>query len=285
MTTPKRAYTDVLPPVVVEREETASGQVAPDDPGRLPEATRRVLLQLLKGPYILRSRHPKLWPALVVGEAVIRERLGDLFLVLVLDHDRGLAFVRNFEAPEVEVPKVIRSAPLTLIDTALVLFLREHRLKAEATADRVYVGRDEIDDHLGVYQPDTGVDAVAFGKRVNASVNKMKEASVLLETKEPDRFEVSSILDLVFDADEVLAVTRELRALVGEDAAAPDGDEEDGDDDAGDAGPDGDDDDAGEAGPDVDEEDGDDAGPDGDDDDTAEAGPDAPRDVEDGGRP
>ena len=187
MTTPKRAYTDVLPPVVVEREETASGQVAPDDPGRLPEATRRVLLQLLKGPYILRSRHPKLWPALVVGEAVIRERLGDLFLVLVLDHDRGLAFVRNFEAPEVEVPKVIRSAPLTLIDTALVLFLREHRLKAEATADRVYVGRDEIDDHLGVYQPDTGVDAVAFGKRVNASVNKMKEASVLLETKEPDR--------------------------------------------------------------------------------------------------
>ena len=215
MATPKRAYADVLPPVPDAPEEAdRGGPLAPDDPGRLPEATRRVLVQLLKGPYILRDRHSKLWPALVRDEAVIRERLGDLFLVLVLDRDRGLAFVRNYEAAEVDVPKVIRSAPLTLIDTALVLFLRAHRLKAEATVERVYVGRDDIDDHLRVYQPEIGVDPVTFTRRVTTSVNKMKEASILLETKEPERYEISAILDLVFDADEVLAVTKELKDLV-----------------------------------------------------------------------
>jgi hypothetical protein len=46
----------------------------------------------------------------------------------------------------------------------------------------------------------------------------MKDQSVLLLTAEDDRFEVSPVLRLVFDADQVIAVTREVRRLIAESA-------------------------------------------------------------------
>lgn len=217
---PRRAYDDILPPTPPP-EQPASPELTAADPGRLPEQTRRVLVGLLQGPYLRRDRHSKLWPALIADEPVIRERLGDLFLELVLDLDAGLAFVRNLSGDE-DIPRVIRSTPLTLIDTALVLYLREQLLHAEAAATRVFIGRDEIDDHLAVYRSAGSTDPATFAKRVNASVEKLKKASVLLSTAEEGRYEVSPILGMVFDADEVLAVARELKALALA-GAAPDG--------------------------------------------------------------
>ena len=79
----------------------------------------------------------------------------------------------------------------------------------------MFVGRDEIDDHLGVYAAASSTDRVTFAKRVNASVEKLKKNSVLLSSAEEGRYEISPILAMVFDADQVLAVTRELRALAG----------------------------------------------------------------------
>lgn len=188
--------------------------LTPSDRGRLPEATRKVLVQLLRGPYVSQERHSKNWMVLLRAEDEIRERLGDLFLELVVDVDAGVAFVRNMESDEVELPRVIRSQRLTLIDTALVLFLREQLLNAEATGRRVFVGQTDIVEQMSVYRNLSQIDELGFSKRVRASIDKMKDQSVLLRTAEDDRFEISPILRLVFDADQVLAVTREIRRLV-----------------------------------------------------------------------
>ncbi len=59
----------------------------------------------------------------------------------------------------------------------------------------------------------------------------MKKASVLLSTAEDTRFEISPILTLVFDVEQVAAVTAEIEALVATSntasRAAPDEDEPD----------------------------------------------------------
>ncbi len=213
---PRRAYPDVLPAGAASAAPPpdAPGGLTDDDHGRLPDGTRRALVQLLRGPYVNRARHPRLWPSLIADEGAIRERLGDLFLELVLDREAGFAFVRNMTSAAADLPRVIRSTPLTLIDTVLVLFLRDRLLRAAASDRRVFVGRDEIDDATSVYRTASGTDAVGFARRVNASVEKLKNANVLLGTGEEERYEVSPILGMVFDADEVLAVTAELRALV-----------------------------------------------------------------------
>lgn len=219
-TRPRRAYPDDLPPLAPEDEDAPpqSHRLTANDHGRLPEGTRRVLVQLLMGPYVMRDRHPRLWPSLLADEDAIRERLGDIFCDLVLDRDAGLAYVRTMNPDGADLPRTIRSTPLTLIDTALVLHLRGLLLRAEASSARIFVGRDEIDEQLAVFRSATGTDQATFAKRVNASVTKMKNNSVLLGTGEDDRYEISPILGLVFDADEVIAVTAELRRLAAGEA-------------------------------------------------------------------
>ncbi|WP_228756104.1 DUF4194 domain-containing protein [Pseudomonas aeruginosa] len=61
------------------------------DSGELALDTRRALVQLLAGPSLDGRRHPKLWPILVRDEAVIRRRLAELFLELVIDRDIQVA--------------------------------------------------------------------------------------------------------------------------------------------------------------------------------------------------
>lgn len=224
---PRRAYADLFPvpsAAAAARtrpagetdaaEQETSAALFAGDPGELAEPTRRVLVQLLRGPYVSRRLHAKLWPALIVDEAVIRRRLGDLCLELVLDPERELGFVRNLEAEELALPRVIRANRLTLLDTALVLFLRGELLRAEAGDGRVIVGRQDVDEQLQVYRPATSTDELGFARRVNAAVSKMKDHSILIGTGEEDRFEISPVLALVFTADEVLAVTAELRRLL-----------------------------------------------------------------------
>jgi hypothetical protein len=213
---PRRAHLDLLPPVVEPESGLPSATpnaLTPTDRGRLPESSRRALVKLVQGPYLMRDAHPNLWPALLADEDAIREHLGDLFLDLVLDIEAGLAFVRAMTAPDRDLPKTIRSIPMTFIDTALLLHLRELLLRADAGAPRVFVGRDEIDEHLAAYRAEENTDHVTYGRRINASVEKLKKASVLLMTKEEDRYEISPVLAMVFDADTVIAVTAELRRL------------------------------------------------------------------------
>lgn len=220
---PRRAYSDVLPPVAAmgPGDDRGDGaQLFPGDAGILSDDVRRVLVQLLQGPYVSRAGHPRPWTALLTHEDVVRSRLGDLFLELVMDREAGFAFIRKVTPEGIDVPGVVRTSRLTLIDTALLLHLRDRLLRAEAQDTRVIVGREEIEDHLSVYRATSGTDPATFTKRVNASVEKMKKNSVLRSTAATDRYEISPILALVFGADEVLAVTRELRRLRASDAVA-----------------------------------------------------------------
>jgi hypothetical protein len=211
----------VEPDPAPEALAAASERLGDNDHGVLPEPTRRVLVQLLQGPYVSRSAHPRRWATLAADEAVIRSRLGDLFLELVLDQDVGIGFVRNLSVEGVDVPRVIRRTSLTLIDTALVLQLRQQLLTAEAAAGRAFIGRDEINEHLEVYRQHDRADPATFAKRVETSVNKMKDHSLLLATGEEGRFEVSPILKLVFAADEVQEVTRQLLNLLSSAGSDP----------------------------------------------------------------
>ena len=95
------------------------------DTGRLPLDARRALCQLLIGPSIDQLRHAKLWPALIRSEAAIRSSLADLFLELVLDRDSGVAFTRQADTEDVDAPVLLRTSPLTFIDSVLLLYLRQ----------------------------------------------------------------------------------------------------------------------------------------------------------------
>lgn len=179
------------------------------DSGELSLDARRVLVQLLAGPSLDGQRHSKLWPILIRDEMAIRRRLSELFLQLVIDRDLQVAFTRQAETGDLEVPRLLRRANLTFLDSILLLHLRQQLTQAEAHGDRAVVSTDEIVEFLGVYEQAGNTDRALFEKRIHASIEKIKKHSILRKIRASEnRFEISPTLKLLFSAEEIQALTR-----------------------------------------------------------------------------
>ncbi len=193
-----------------EGAETASAQALyHGDSGELSLDARRVLVQLLAGPSLDGQRHSKLWPILIRDEAAIRSRLSELFLQLVIDRDLQVAFTRQADTGDLEVPLLLRRANLTFLDSILLLHLRQRLTQAEAHGDRSVISTDEIVEFLSVYEQAGNTDRALFEKRIHASIEKIKKHSILRKIRSSDdRFEISPTLKLLFSAEEIGALTR-----------------------------------------------------------------------------
>ena len=179
------------------------------DSGELSLDARRVLVQLLAGPSLDGQRHSKLWPILIRDEVAIRSRLSELFLQLVIDRDLQVAFTRQAETGDLDVPRLLRRANLTFLDSILLLHLRQRLTQAAAHGDRAVVSTDEMVEFLGVYEQAGNTDRALFEKRIHASIEKIKKHSILRKIRSSeDRFEISPTLKLLFSAEEIQALTR-----------------------------------------------------------------------------
>ena len=174
------------------------------DIGELDLDTRRVLVQILIGPSIDERRHSKLWSVLLQNEEIIRKRLSDLFLELIIDYNLHVAFTRQADIGDLEVPLLLRRSKLTFIDSVLLLYLRQQLTLADSRGERAVVSRDDITEYLHVYEQSANTDKAGFIKRINASIEKIKERSILQKIRgSEDRFEVSPTLKLLFSAEEI----------------------------------------------------------------------------------
>ncbi|HYG06738.1 MAG TPA: DUF4194 domain-containing protein [Stenotrophomonas sp.] len=190
------------------------------DTGTLPFAARRALCQLLAGPSIDARRHGSLWPALLRHEAEIRRVLCELFLELVLDREGGVAFTRQADTAELESPTLLRSAPLTFIESALLLLLRQRLAEADTRGERAVVEEAQLVEAMSVYERHVSTDRAGFARRVLTAVAKMRDNQLLSRLRgSEDRYEVSPVLKLLFSAEEVQALSQAYRELR---EAAPD---------------------------------------------------------------
>jgi len=192
------------------------------DTGELEQETRRVLVQLLAGPSLDGRRHPKLWPVLVRDEALIRRRLSELFLDLVMDADLLVAFTRQADAGDLETPVLLRRAQLTFLDSIMLLHLRQRLTQADAQGERAVISVDEIVEHMSVYERSTNTDRAGFNKRIQASIEKIKTHSILQKIRSSeDRFEISPTLKLLFSAEAIQALTRTYQRMAAGEAVTP----------------------------------------------------------------
>lgn len=204
-------------------DETSVTSLWTGDTGVLAEQSRRALLELIKGPYLSGARSAASWSALLADENAIRSRLHELFLDLVIDRFGEFAFVRNVTTGELTVPSTVRTAPLTFLDTAMLLVLRQLLLTREGDG-RVIVGQDEVYEQLRVYRT-VDRDEHDFDKRLNSSWNAMKNRlRVIHQAGADDRAEISPVLRLIVDAEQVTAITAEYRRIAAEGGARLDTD-------------------------------------------------------------
>ncbi len=189
-------------------EQKFNDQLFSGDSGQLPLETRRVLVQLLMGPSIDAHRHSKLWSALIQDETVIRSRLAELFLDLVIDRDIQVAFTRQADMGDLAMPRLLRRVQLTFIDSILLLYLRQRLMQAEAQGERAVVSTEEIMEYLSLYERSTNTDRAGFIKRIETAIEKIKKNNVLQKLHSAnDRFEISPALKLLFSADIISTLT------------------------------------------------------------------------------
>ncbi|WP_044493185.1 DUF4194 domain-containing protein [Nesterenkonia massiliensis] len=190
-------------------EEEASSAAAWDgDTGTLRVESRRALVALVKGPFLTAERQAQNWRALMADTDAIRSRLADMYLDLVIDAERGVAFIRNAQTQDDDAPQVVRTRSMTLMDTALLLHLRRELVSAQA-GQRVIIGRDEVFEQLSGYREATSTDAALFAKRIKSSWDTMVSLGILQRTpatQAEGRFEISPVLRLVFGPDEITAL-------------------------------------------------------------------------------
>lgn len=205
----------------VDDDHATSAGLWTGDTGVLSEGSRRALLRLVKGPYLSGHHSAGLWSALLADERAIRSRLHELFLELVVDTTGEFAFVRNVSTEELATPATVRTETLTFMDTAMLLVLRQALLTAD-TDGRVIVGKDEVFEQLRVYRtPDR--DEHDFDKRMNSSWLKMRNTlrlvhSAALAGEDEDRVEISPVVRLLIDPEQVRAISAEYAKI----AADPD---------------------------------------------------------------
>ncbi|RME35914.1 MAG: DUF4194 domain-containing protein [Gammaproteobacteria bacterium] len=174
------------------------------DSGRLPLEARRVLVQLLIGPSLDGRCHGHLWPALLQHRDLVRSRLNDLCLDLVLDADRQVAFVRQADTGDLEAPILLRRAPLTFLESALLLFLRGQLADAELRGERAVVSLEEMMAHMQLYERQLNTDPAGFERRARAAIEKVKKNSLIGAIRNSEgRFEISPTLGLLFSAEQV----------------------------------------------------------------------------------
>jgi hypothetical protein len=186
-----------------------SNAVFVGDSAELPLETRRVLVQLLSGPVLDAQRQTKLWPVLLRDEDTLRTRLHELFLELVVDYDQQVAFTRQVVDPEVDIPILLRKTTLTFLQSALLLYLREQLIQADARGERAVTAREDMIEHLSVFDRDRNTDQAKFRKQAEAAVDKAASLNLIRKLRGgEERYEVSPTLKLLFSAEEIQALTR-----------------------------------------------------------------------------
>ena len=192
----------------VHPEENAdSAALFVGDTGQLDVDTRRALVRLIRGPFLDGSADELVWAALLRNQAVVRQYLSEIFLTLMVDDAERVAFCQQASEADVAFPKLLRRVPLTLIDSALLLFLRQQLSTVTGTGNRAIVGLDDITAQLQPYQRDATSDHSIHLKRINGAVKKMRDNGILRSTTTEARFEISPVLRILFPPEQIAALT------------------------------------------------------------------------------
>ncbi len=204
----------------IDENPAAANKLYAEDCGELPFDLRRLLVQLFAGPAVDGKRHSKLWSALINYETVVRSRLADVFLELVIDYEQEVAFTKQVEAEELDAPVLLRRVKLTFLSSVLMLYLRQLLLEADAQGSRAVVDENDMIEQMLLYQKSHSTDSAGFRKRILAAIENARKHNFLSRiANSKERYEISPTLKLLFGADEVISLQLQYEKILSKEVA------------------------------------------------------------------
>ncbi len=195
-----------------------------DTDALMPHAARRVLVYLMRQGVILAAENLKLFDLLCRYEAEIRRHLAEVYIQLVLDAKKGVAYIINLESIEDEqedenqplddFPVLIRKRTLTVYDTLILLILRKYYQERETAGEqKIIIDVERIQSSLIPFIPLTNHDS-KDRKKLNAALEKFIEKKVLTGLRgEEGRYEITPIIRYVVNAEFLQSLLSEYQQL------------------------------------------------------------------------
>lgn len=198
-----------IAPVPMEEDPT---ELFAGDSGTLDADVRRVLVRLLQRRFLLADRSPAQWRTLLANQQVIESRLHDLFVHLVVDHDRGVAYKRQVRSAELDVPVLLRDEAYTRAETLVLVHLRtvfQREQGAGQASARVDV--EELEQTALTYFDADDTNVAGHQREIRTAIARLVKDG-LVEEESEGRYRVTPLVEVVL-SNERLA---ELRAWLRE---------------------------------------------------------------------
>jgi hypothetical protein len=184
------------------------------DSGTLDAEVRTVLVRLLQRRFLLAEKNRRQWTVLLDNQALIESRLHDLFVHLVVDHQRGVAYKRQVRSAETDVPVLLRDEAYTRAETLVLVHLRTVFQRSHGAGETsVRVDVEEIEQTALTYFDPDDTNVAARQREIRAAVVRLAKDG-LIEEESEGRFRVTPLVEIVLSNERLSELREWLREQV-----------------------------------------------------------------------
>ncbi|MGW6131685.1 DUF4194 domain-containing protein [Cellulomonas sp. NPDC055163] len=193
------------------------------DSGTLDADVRTVLVRLLQRRFLTAEKNRAQWRTLLDNQQVVESRLHDLFVHLVVDHERGVAYKKQVRSAELDVPVLLRDDAYSRAETLVLVHLRtvfQRERGAGETSVRVDV--EELEQTALTYFDPDDTNVATRQREIRAAVARLAKDGLIDEESE-GRYRVTPLVEVVLSNERLAELRDWLRtqaAHTGEDDAA-----------------------------------------------------------------
>lgn len=207
-TWPDNEVTGFIDPVSMEEDPT---ELFAGDRGTLDAEVRRVLVRLLQRRFLSADKYPAHWRTLLENQQLIESRLHDLFVRLVVDHDRGIAYKQQVRSAELDVPILLRDDPYNRAETLVLVHLRtvfqQERVAGEVSA-RVDI--EELEQTVLTYFDPDDTNMARGQQEIRSAVTRLAKEG-LIEEETAGRYRITPLVEVVMSTEKLSELSRWLR--------------------------------------------------------------------------
>lgn len=206
-----------IAPVAMENDPDA---LFPGDRGILDSEVRRVLVRILQRRFLSAENSPAEWKLLLEHQQMIESRLNDLFVRLVVDHARGVAYKEQVRSDEIDVPILLKDEAYSRAETLVLVYLRtvfQRETTAGTASARVDV--EEVEQTVLTYFAESDGTRASQQRAVRTAIARLDREGIIEEESE-GRYRIGPLIEVVLSAETL----RELQLWLDEqtrDAGSP----------------------------------------------------------------
>ncbi len=197
-----------IDPVSMEDDPT---ELFAGDAGTLDADVRRVLVQVLRRKFLLADKNPAQWRTLLENQQLIESRMHDLFVRLVVDHDRGVAYKQQVRPVELEVPILLKDDPYTRAETLVLVHLRtvfQREVGTGETSARVDI--EELEQSVLTYFDPSDHNVARGQQEVRNAVQRLVTEGLLAE-ESAGRYRITPLVEVVLSTAKLADLQQWLR--------------------------------------------------------------------------